>query len=119
MGKWKIKLPALQKVQMKRCFISPDFGKVSKCSLHHFSDACEKCYGQTSYLRLVDEKGKVHCSLVMGKSRVTPLKYISIPRLELVTATLSWKIYVMLRKEIQFSDLKVMYWTDRETVLDT
>ena len=119
MGKWKIKLPALQKVQMKRCFISSDFGKVSKCSLHHFSDACEKCYGQTSYLRLVDEKGKVHCSLVMGKSRVTPLKYISIPRLELVTATLSWKISVMLRKEIQFSDLKVMYWTDRETVLDT
>ena len=55
----------------------------------------------------------------MGKSRVTPLKYISIPRLELVTATLSWKISVMLRKEIQFSDLKVMYWTDRETVLDT
>ena len=32
--KWKIKLPALQEVQRKRCFMSSDFGKVSKCSLH-------------------------------------------------------------------------------------
>ena len=74
--KWKIKLPALQEVQIKRCFMPPDFGKVSECSLHHFSNACKSGYGQVSYLRLVDEKGKIHCSLVMRKSRVTKLKHI-------------------------------------------
>ena len=89
--KWKIKLPALQEVHIKRCFMLPDFGKVSKCSLHHFSDAYESGYGQASYLRLVDEKGKIHGSLVMGKSSITPLKYISISRLELVAAKLSVK----------------------------
>ena len=52
----------------------------------------------------------------MGKSKVTPQKYISIPRLELVAATLSMKISVMLRKELQFPDLKEMFWTDSETV---
>ena len=63
-------------MQMKRCFMPPDFGKVSECSIHHFSDACESGYGQASYLRLVDKKVKIHCSLVMGKSRVAPLTCI-------------------------------------------
>ena len=89
---WKIKLLALQEVHIKRCFMLPDLGKVSKCSLHHFSDACEIGYGQASYLRLVYEKGKIHGSLVMGKSSGTPVKYISIPRLELIAAKLSVKI---------------------------
>ena len=55
--------------------------------------------------------------LLMDKCRVTPLKYISIPRLELVAATLSVKISVMLRKELQFPDLEDMYLTDSEAVL--
>ena len=53
----------------------------------------------------------------MDKCRVIPLKYISIPRLELVAATLSVKISVMLRKELQFPDLEDMYLTDSEAVL--
>ena len=28
-------------MHIKRCFMPPDFGKVSKCSLHHFSYTCE------------------------------------------------------------------------------
>ena len=115
--KWKIKLPALQELHIKRCFMLPDFGKVSKCSLHHFSDAYEIDYGQASYLKLVDEKGKIHGSLVMGKSSVAPVKYISVPRLELVATKLSVKISVMLREELQFPDLKEMYWTDSKAVL--
>ena len=39
----------------------------------------------------------------MGKARVAPLKYITIPRMELVTATLSVKISVTLRREFQIS----------------
>ena len=47
--KLKIKLPALQEVQIKRCFMPPDFGKVSKCSFHHFFDACTYGYCQATY----------------------------------------------------------------------
>ena len=47
---------------MKRCFIPPTFGKVGDCSLHYFADACQKGYGQVTYLHVVDDSEKVHCS---------------------------------------------------------
>ena len=65
----------------------------------------------------MDESGKVHCSLVIGKARVAPLKYITTPRMEFVAATLSVKIYVMLQKEFQLPITKEICWTDSEAVL--
>ena len=61
-------------------------------TLHHFSNTSKEGYGQVLYLKLVDTENKIHCALVMGKSRVAPLKFVSIPRLELTAATLSVKI---------------------------
>ena len=59
---------------------------LKKIELDHFSDASTEGYGQCSYFRLVGTSEQVHCSLVMGKARVTPLKPITIPRLELTAA---------------------------------
>ena len=104
--KWKENLPNLEMVHLGRCLKSHGFGKVVDCSLHHFSNACKNGYGQASYIRLVDEGGRIHCSLVMGKARVAPLKYISIPRMELVATILSVKLPALLRKELQYPDMK-------------
>ena len=38
-----------------------------------------------------------HYTLLIGRSRVAPLKFVSIPKLELTTATLSVKIPKMLK----------------------
>ena len=53
----------------------------------------------------------------MGKACIAPLKYISIPRMELVAATLSGKQSPLLRKELQYPDVKETFWTDSEVVL--
>ena len=53
----------------------------------------------------------------MGKARVAPLKYITIPRMEVVAATLSVKIYVMLQKEFQIPIPREIFWSDSEAVL--
>ena len=53
----------------------------------------------------------------MGKAQVAPLKYITIPRMELVAATLSVKISVMLRKEIELPITREIFWTDNEAIL--
>ena len=60
----------------------------------------KKRYGQSSYLWLVDISGNIHCTLLVDKSCVAPIKYVSIPRLKLTAATLSVKISKMLQKEL-------------------
>ena len=114
---WKENLCNLEIVHLGGCFKPHGFGKVVDCSLHHFSDAWKNGYGQASYIRLVSEKGRIHCSLVMGKACVAPLKYISIPRMELVAATLSVTQFALLKKELQYPDMKEAFWTDSQAVL--
>ena len=89
---------------------------MTKRELHHFSDASNKGYGQCSYLRLIDERGQIHCSFVIGKSRVTPLKPVTIPRLELTAAVTSVRISDQLRRELQFENTEI-FWTDSKVVL--
>lgn len=62
--KWRKELHNLEGTHKKTCSLPSSFGKVIDCSLHHFSDAFENRYGQASYLRLVEEHGKIHCNLV-------------------------------------------------------
>ena len=85
---------------------------------HEDPDASQNVYGQVTYLRIVDEKGYIKCSLVMAKSRVPPTKFVSIPRLELTAASLSIKISTMLRRELTIHvTIKEYFWTDCEVVL--
>ena len=85
--------------------------------LHNFSDASTEGYGQCSYLRLVDKDNQVHCSLVMGKARVTHLKPVTIPRLELTAAQLSVKVSDMLKRELRYELTDEIFWTDSKVVL--
>ena len=87
------------------------------CSLHYFSDASESGFGQATYLRLVDTAGKVYCSLVIAKSRVAPMKYTSIPRLELAAGVLSTQMSGLVKKELGFDDIAEYYWTDSKVVI--
>ena len=51
------------------------------------------------------------------KSRVTPVKYVSIPRLDLTVATLSVKISMMLKEELDIDITSESFWTDNQVVL--
>ena len=69
--------------------------------MHHFCDASEHGYGSVSYLRLTNKDDEIHAVLVLGKSRLTPLKQITIPRLELASAMLAAKMDQMLRSKLE------------------
>lgn len=60
--------------------------------LHAFSDASEAGYCSCVYLRVVNSQGIISTYLLIAKSRVAPLKRISIPRLELCGAHLMSKL---------------------------
>ena len=74
-------------------------------------------YGLVTYLRAVDESGKVYCKLVMGKAQIAPLKYITQQRMEIVAATLSVKISLIPQNELQLSITREIFSTDSESVL--
>ena len=52
--------------------------------LHGFSDASFQGYGACIYVQTIHKSGEISVKLVPAKSRVTPLKETSIPKLELL-----------------------------------
>ena len=109
--KWRNTLAAMENINIPRCYKRTDFSQiVVEYTLRHFSDASETGYGQVSYLMMIIENGDVHCCLIFGKSRVALVKYVSIPRLELTTATLSVKISDMLRRELDIPVASEEFW---------
>ena len=98
--KWRSSVQALSKFIVDRCYHPKDFGQIVTRELHHFSDASTKGYGQSTYFRLVNNKGDIHCSFVMGKARVTPLKPMTMPRLELTAALVSTRVSEQIKKEL-------------------
>ena len=114
--KWLREVPKLSRFEVNRCIKAPDFGPF-KAQLHHFSDASEVGYGTATYLRMENDNDQVHCSLLMSKSRVSPLKQISIPRMELTAATVAVKVNHMIQKELDIPIEETFFWTDSMTVL--
>ena len=73
---------------MSRCY-RPDNRTVVKCQMHVFGDASENASGVVAYLRFEFEDGTVHCSAVVSKVRVAPIKQLSqgCARLKFLTLT--------------------------------
>ena len=107
----------LESIQVERCLKPDNFGQVKSVEMHHFSDASTLGYGQCSYLKLIDSDQNVHCSLLMGKSRVAPIKTMTIPRLELTAAVVSVRISSLLKNELHYENATHVFWTDSRVVL--
>ena len=115
---WKINLPQLQTISVPRCITPNDFENIESLSIHHFCDASTIAYGICSYSRVVSKNGEIHCSLLIGKSRVAPLKQITVPRMELVAATVAAKNSSLIKRELHNVKIDEEYfWTDSKVVL--
>ena len=74
-------------------------------------------YGSVRYLHLVNDKGQVQCNLLYARSRVAPLKSMTIPKLELAAAVLSVQQDQMLHKELSIPIADSIFWSDSMVVL--
>ena len=73
---------------------------MSSCSLIGFCDASKAAYAAVIYLSI--QNGSVTSTqFVACKTRVAPLKEISIPQLELLTALLLSKLIVNVQKALE------------------
>ncbi|XP_027881704.1 uncharacterized protein LOC114149792 [Xiphophorus couchianus] len=115
--KWKFSLQDVKGLMIQRCYHPQGFGKIVKTELNHFSDASSLAYGACSYLRFENDKGEIHCVLIMAKARVAPLKITTIPRLELTAAVVAARLSVLLKSELDMKIDTEFFWTDSQVVL--
>lgn len=116
-NRWSQGLEKVGAVSIPRNVVLNLITSKSKLELHHFSDASSTAYAIVSYIRLINDNN-VYCSFLCGKCLVAPLKIITIPRLELMAATLMVKMHIKIKEalsNIEFETTK--FWTDSQTVL--
>ena len=68
--------------------------------LHFFADASETAYGAVCYLKVRDAH-TCKVSFLIGKSRLAPIKLVTIPRLKLCASVLASRLAELVKKELR------------------
>ncbi|GFX81292.1 uncharacterized protein TNCV_1829291 [Trichonephila clavipes] len=114
----KNQMKHLAEIQIPR-YLAED-ATAKRVLLIGFCDASQRAYAAVFYLRTELVTGKVHVSMITSKTRVAPVKSITLPRLKLLAALLLSELYVVvlesLRKVIQID--KSFLFSDSQIVLD-
>ncbi|XP_058448835.1 uncharacterized protein LOC131428812 [Malaya genurostris] len=114
---WIKILPLVQEVQVPRCFRSRIvLSSSTNIQLHTFVDASESGFAATVFLRF-EEADIVECSLIGAKTRVAPLKFLSIPKSELQSAVLGVRWAASMHKSLTMNISKRFFWTDSRNLL--
>ena len=79
---------------------------VTECYLHGFLDVSKKAYCAMVYFVYRTDDGQTDARLITSKTRVAPLKELSTPRLELMSARILAQLMNTVRNAIQ-SQLRV------------
>ena len=108
-------LEALSTIKVPRCYYLVDEVLIEQ-QVHGFCDASERAYAAAIYLRSVYRNGDVKVCLISSKTRVAPLKRQTIPRLELLGATILARLINVVMNCLT-SNPEMYCWTDSHTVL--
>ncbi|XP_055528038.1 uncharacterized protein LOC129720575 [Wyeomyia smithii] len=102
--KYQQELPKISAYRIARYALLPN----STVQLPTFADASESAYGACTYARCEDPQGIVRIQLLASKSRVAPLKRLTIARLELCAAVLAAHLHHRIKRAI---DIEVQHFT--------
>lgn len=110
----KNELSVLSKIEIPR-WIGIKTG--DRVQLHGFCDASEKAYSAVVYVRYKKNENEYNVSLVMAKSKVSPIKKLKIPKLELLGALLLANLMKKVIRALKVEFERVFLWCDSKIVL--
>ena len=92
--------------------------KILQMELHGFCDSSEVAYAGVVYAKIVTNNG-IQVKLLSGKSKVAPLKKVSIPRLELLSCLLLAKLMISVKNAVEVEVVveRCIFWSDAEIAL--
>ena len=114
--RWKEDSKQTPDIKVPRCFVV-DQNEIKSIELHGFGDALPKSYGAAVCLRTTDIKEKIKTSLVMSKSRVAPLKIVTLPRPELLAAVVNTRLTRFVADWLKRDISRVVLWSDSTVAL--
>lgn len=84
----------------------------NKIDLHGFGDASEKACGASIYGTYITVNGETKAYLLCSKSRVAPLKTITLPKLELCAAFVLAQLANKVQRALQQRVNNIYLWSD-------
>ena len=111
------KLKQAETVTFKRC-VKPE-NAVGKPSLIVCNDGSEVAMCTTAHIRWMCDDDSIQCCLWSAKTRVTPLKKITIPKIELMSAMMGVRLAKKINKSSIWEFEKIFHITDSKCMLAT
>ncbi|KAI2647761.1 Gag-Pol polyprotein [Labeo rohita] len=81
------------------------------------SPSPERAYGSVAYIQTISPQGDQEIAFLTARSRVSPKKQQSIPRLELCVTLTGAQLAKLLKSELSVPIRQVTLWSDSTTVL--
>ena len=113
---WREQLHLLSSKRQARCYFRVGI-PCQTMELHGFSDASEKAYAAVVYLRSTYSEHPPVVSLVASKTKVAPIKPMTIPKLELCGAALLSKLLNTVSTALHLPTLDIHAWCDSTIML--
>ena len=114
---WIEDLKELKTWKIPRTSVPERWNGGTDVSLYAFGDASPDAYGACVYLVVEKEDGSRVSTLILSKSRVAPLKMVTLPRLELLGAVLVTQLVEFVRKALKLNSDCCYCWTDSMVTL--
>ncbi len=105
-------MSALSELHVHR-YLFPVGYEAARYSIHVFSDASITGYGAVAHMRAERNDGDIRCAFLIGKSRVSPVKTVTIQRLELTAAVTALRLGRHMSHEFGMDPTLVSYYTPR------
>lgn len=116
---WVDSIKTIKNFEIDRCYFPMLLLRSFEgLEMHAFSDASEKGYGSIVYLRMPKSQEEFYVSFVMSRTKVAPIKRVTLPRLELLGALLSARLICFVKSALHLPDsVRVACWTDSKVAL--